>query len=423
MRDVAKRPQALVGKAVVVAAFLLVGEPDAAQRVRGIARRDIDAVVRIHGRAVGRAAAMRDPRARARAHDRLHRRDEPARRMPDHDAVALVHVDVGLAVRHEQHLVAGQLVAQHRAQHFGIPDRAALHVAPARVDFAQQRAHLAHQRLKIGVRRLVERRDDAFTAQHRPHAGHPAAPRQLRDQHGDERDDDAEQNEEADQVPPRVGGAAVDEAHVVNQHELAEPLPAGGYVEPRHVQRRRRKLAQHVRIRPGAADLRTAERGRIRRRAVDDVTLEIAERDGVQPLVLHVAIEQLAHTGPVARAHHVGELLLHRVGHEPRADLEVVDPPAQRQLFGERDEGQREQRKRDRQRRDESQRQLYPAKCGFDIHRSGQPPRARGRDARRGRTPLSPLEPASRADRYRKASCPKPLWHTLRRPRSRARKR
>jgi hypothetical protein len=157
----AQRPQALVGEAVVIAAFLVVSEPDAAQRVRGPVRRHVDAIVRVDGRAVRRAAAVRDPRAGARAHDRLHRRHEAARRMPYDDPLALLHVDVRLAVRDEQHLVAGELVAEHGAQPLGRPDRAALHVATSRVDFAQERAHFTDQWLQVRVRLLMERLDDA----------------------------------------------------------------------------------------------------------------------------------------------------------------------------------------------------------------------------------------------------------------------
>ena len=119
--------------------------------------------------------------------------------MPYEDPLALPHVDVRLAVRNEQHLVAGQLVAKHGAQPLGGPDCAALHVATARVDLAQQRAHFPHERLQFGISRRVERLNDALAAKECAHAGHPAAPRQVRDQHGNQRHDDAEQDEESDQ--------------------------------------------------------------------------------------------------------------------------------------------------------------------------------------------------------------------------------
>ena len=81
VRDVAERPQALVGEAVVVAALLLGGEPHAAQRVRLLAGRHAHAAVRVDGLAIGDAAAVRDPDARARAHHRLERGDQAARRV------------------------------------------------------------------------------------------------------------------------------------------------------------------------------------------------------------------------------------------------------------------------------------------------------------------------------------------------------
>jgi hypothetical protein len=235
VRDVTQRPQPFVREAVVIAALLLLGEPDAAQRVRGLAGRHLDVVVPIDGLLVRGAVAMRDPRAGAGAHDRLHRGDQATRRAADRDLIALPHVDVRLAIGYEQDLVAGELVAQHRAQHFGTPRRAALEVAAAAVDFAQQRPHLADQRLQVRVRRLAKGLDQPLAAQQRAHPGHPAAPRQVGDEHGDQRHQHAEQDEEADDVLAGIGAAPVDEAHVVHQHERAGLRPAGGQREPCHV--------------------------------------------------------------------------------------------------------------------------------------------------------------------------------------------
>ena len=78
--DVAQRPHALVGEAVVVALLLLGAEPDAAQQVLVVPGRHADAVVRVDHLAVGAAAAVRDPGARAGAHHRLDRGHQAARR-------------------------------------------------------------------------------------------------------------------------------------------------------------------------------------------------------------------------------------------------------------------------------------------------------------------------------------------------------
>ena len=115
VRDVTQRPQPLVGEPVVVARLLLLGQPDAAELVEWLrgGRRDRNAVVRVHHLAVCRAAAVRDPRARARSHDRFERGDEPTRRPPDGDVAppVLSHMDVRLAVRDDDHLLPAQLPA------------------------------------------------------------------------------------------------------------------------------------------------------------------------------------------------------------------------------------------------------------------------------------------------------------------------
>ena len=201
--------------------------------------------------------------------------------MPYEDPLALPHVNVRLAVGDEQHLVAGQLVAEHGAQPLGGPDCAALHVATARVDLAQQRAHFPHERLQFGVSRRVERLNDPLAAKERAYAVHPAAPRQVRDQYGNQRDDDAEQDEETDQVPARIRAAPVDEAHVVDEHQRPDAGSLRGQREPGDVQRTRRELAKHVGIGSGASNFAAAETHRVRRRLVGDVALRIAVRDRV----------------------------------------------------------------------------------------------------------------------------------------------
>ena len=75
----------------------------------------------VHHLAIGGAATVCNPRARAGAHDRLHRRDQAARGPPQRDAVALADVDVRLAVGHDHHLVPGQIGPKDRAQRLGRP--------------------------------------------------------------------------------------------------------------------------------------------------------------------------------------------------------------------------------------------------------------------------------------------------------------
>ena len=85
VRDVTQRPQAFVGEAVVVAALFLLGQPDAAQQIGVLSRRHVNVIARVDGLAIGRAAAVRDPDAGARAHHRLERGDQPRGRMTHDD--------------------------------------------------------------------------------------------------------------------------------------------------------------------------------------------------------------------------------------------------------------------------------------------------------------------------------------------------
>ena len=121
VRDVAQRPQALVGKTAVVAGFLLFRQPYATDRIRGCRRRDRHAIVLVDHLGVARAAAVGDPRSRAGAHDRLQRGDKSARRAPHIDAAVVLDVDVGLAVRDDEDVVAPQISLQDGAQRLRRP--------------------------------------------------------------------------------------------------------------------------------------------------------------------------------------------------------------------------------------------------------------------------------------------------------------
>ncbi len=104
-----------------------------------------------------------------------------------------------------------------------------------------------------------------------------------------------------------------------------------------------------------------AERSGISGRLVANLAVRVAERDCVQALVLQRAVEQTIDPARGTLLHEIGELILHRVGHELRADVEIAHPPAQRQLIDQRNEHVREQRKRQHQRPDEPQRQAHGA--------------------------------------------------------------
>src|SRR5437867_1417331 len=105
--DVAQRPEAFVGKAVVVALLLFRSEPDAPNKVRFLAGGNAYARVPVGGLAVRGAAAMGDPHARTGAHNRLQGGDQAARRMNDGDPpIPGALVNVRLAVGDDDHLLA-----------------------------------------------------------------------------------------------------------------------------------------------------------------------------------------------------------------------------------------------------------------------------------------------------------------------------
>jgi hypothetical protein len=122
VHDVAQRPEALVGEAVVVALLLVLAQPHAPQHVALLAGRHAQAVVAVDDLAIRGPAAVRHPRARAGAHHRLERGDEAAGGVLHHDAtLPVAHVDVGLAVGQQHQALAVELAAQRAAQALGVP--------------------------------------------------------------------------------------------------------------------------------------------------------------------------------------------------------------------------------------------------------------------------------------------------------------
>ena len=225
--DVAQGPQPLVGEAVVVARLLLVRQPDAAEVVRRLSGRDHDVVVRVHDLTVGRPAAVGDPRPRAGAHHRLQGGDQPARRPGHLDAVAAARVDIRLAVRHDEDVLAAKVVVQDGPQRLRRPVHLALVAGPVfGLHVPDQRAQVAGDGAKFGKRGLGSRPgrpQQPFAPQEGADAFHPSPPAQLRDHHRDQGDDRAESDEEEEHVTLRLLAAPLHEAHVVNQHQVADP--------------------------------------------------------------------------------------------------------------------------------------------------------------------------------------------------------
>src|SRR5262245_56540064 len=109
MCDMAQRPDSLVGEAEVEALLLLLRQPDTAQRVLRVVRRNGDAVECIDGHAVGRARALSDPGSAAGIQHRVKRRDQSARRNFVTDLFLGQEMFVWFAVGNHEHARAGEL--------------------------------------------------------------------------------------------------------------------------------------------------------------------------------------------------------------------------------------------------------------------------------------------------------------------------
>ena len=206
--DVAERPEALVGGAVIIAVLLLFREPDPAQGVGRVIRRDGHPVVGVDHLPIRRAAAMGDPGAAAGAHHRLQGRHEAAcgdlqRDLPCLGAV----VDIGLAVRHHDDLGAGQLVGERRPQGIRAPIRMGgidgppggfqllEHVA----DFLAERDDvLLHGRLRIAR---------AGALQRLPDGGEPSPHDEGRDHGGERRRPEGDTGKGQEEIVPRLPAA------------------------------------------------------------------------------------------------------------------------------------------------------------------------------------------------------------------------
>ena len=251
-------------------------------------------------------------------------------------------MDVGLAVRDDDHFVAAQLAVQDAAQRLGSPRHLIL-VAGAMLDseLVDQRAEIARDRSQLGTLALglPGGAQQALAAHQRPQSLHPAAPGELRDYDRNEGDGHAEAQEEVEDVLARLLAAARDEAHVVHEHEIAErrrSAPDGPYRDEDGTLGTRDEVpvAAGVTLQVGAGDVPGQVVGRNRFRG-----RRRTEADGEEALVLSDAREVLQQALAVAALHQILDAILDRVGHEGGANVEIAHEPPQGQLVHERDHG------------------------------------------------------------------------------------
>ena len=217
VREVAERPEALVGEAVVVALLFFGREPDPPDEVGLFAGRHADPPVLVGRLSVRGAAAVGDPDSGAGAHDRLERGDETARRMNDDDTAVLgPFVDVGFPIRDDDDFLAVQVAVERLLEPLRRPV-AALAVGFFLGDDAiDELADIPQDRPELGVRRPASEEASELVA--------PTAPGQPGRDRGHGGGGHREKPESQQQEVPRLGFSSFDEAQIVHEDDESERL-------------------------------------------------------------------------------------------------------------------------------------------------------------------------------------------------------
>ena len=327
-----ERPQALVGEAVVIPLLLIVGQPDPAQCVAGVVGRHSDLIVSIHGRAIGAAGAVRNPNAGAGPHDGLERSHHAARRnLPDGLVIGVEIMDVGFAVRHDDHLRGIQLAAHHLLQRLRRPVFTVVDFEPLLLlGLGQHLAHLRQDRQRMPRRlRVVQKPLPTDIAEQHLH---PAPQLQPCHQHDQQRE---QQNRDADECQdeiPRRPLPPVDEAQVV-QHEHAKgPGLRAVEVEARYLHRTGRQLPDLRACRTCAGGIRFAGDGRRGALGLENGgTVGPAHQNRQQAFIRGDFGEIKAQPAFAAVFDQIRDRLFHRMHDQLRAQFNVRAKPLRQQ--------------------------------------------------------------------------------------------
>src|ERR1017187_4163858 len=106
MRDMTKRPKALVGESVIVSFLLLLAQPYPPQGIARVFRRDAQPIMPVYHFFVRITAAMCDPCAVAGGEDRLQSSDQSAGRNRHFVRLSIALADIGFAIRHHKQAAA-----------------------------------------------------------------------------------------------------------------------------------------------------------------------------------------------------------------------------------------------------------------------------------------------------------------------------
>ena len=165
---------------------------------------------------------MSDPGAAAGAHDRLERGDEAARGDLQGDLAVGAVVDVGLAVRDDQHLGAGQFLLEQPVQRLRRPfDVNAVGEASLEAHLGENGVHLPADRkiaaLRLAVARITGLRVDDGAAD----GARPAAHQAEHDRGREQAEADGHADEGEHGIEPRLSRPFVDVGEVVQDQQMA----------------------------------------------------------------------------------------------------------------------------------------------------------------------------------------------------------
>ncbi len=240
--QVAQRPQTLVAKSVVIALFLIFGQPHAAQSIRRIIGRHADLIVSIHRLVIRGAGAVRHPDPRTGAHDGLERRHHAARGdLHDRILVGVEIVDVGFPIRDDDDLRRMQVIAHHLAQRLGCPVFVKIDFQPLR--FLRLGQHLAHLRQnRQGRARRLGIVEESLTPDVADQHLHPAAQLQPSHEYDQKRQQQDRDADEYQHEIPRRSLAAVHKTQIVQHQHAKRRRLRRIEIETRHLHRAGGKL-------------------------------------------------------------------------------------------------------------------------------------------------------------------------------------
>ena len=143
-------------------------------------------VAAIHYVTVGRTVAVGDPHPRAGPHHRFQRGHEPAGRHLHLNLLSSSIVNIGLPVGDDQDFVTGQMLVQNGLEAGRAPGNLAFIAHPAvGLQLAHQRVEILGDGVQLRGMGLPALSRQSLAGEHGPHAGHPTAPAEMRNEHRD----------------------------------------------------------------------------------------------------------------------------------------------------------------------------------------------------------------------------------------------